>query len=411
MVPNGNFRKTRLENGMRVVTEHVPHVRSVSLGIWVSVGSRDERTDEHGISHFLEHMVFKGTHKRDAFEIVYSLESLGGSIDAFSYRDSTCFYARCLDEHFDEALDVLGDILQNAQLDPKEIEKEKRVVLEEIQSVEDTPEDLVHDLFAKSVWGRHPVGEPILGTRESVSAFTPELLCDFMHRHYQPGRMIFCAAGNLDHDRFIDKLSEVFGTAVPDLSTLERARPELAHGHEQHHSRDIGQTHICLGAVGYAYTHPRTHELLVANTALGGGMSSRLFQEIRERLGLAYAVYSYLEMLEDTGLFGTYIACDQARVEQVVEIVRAELDRFRTEGISEKELESSKAQLRGELILGFESMDRRMSRMARDELYEGRLRTAEDVLARIDGVTQESMVEACKELAKEEHLHLVTLGP
>lgn len=411
MVLTGTCRKTQLESGMRVVTEQVPYVRSVSIGIWVGVGSRDEQEGEHGICHFLEHMVFKGTRERAPFQIVHSLESLGGSIDAFAYRDCTCFYARCLDQHLDVALDVLGDILQNAQLDTVEIEKEKSVVLEEIQSVEDTPEDLVHELFAKSVWRRHPVGEPILGTRGSVTALTRGCLRDFMHRHYQPNRMIFCAAGNLDHDRTVERLTEIFGTTSADSSTPERARPETALGQEQHHSRDIGQTHICLGVTGYAYTHPRNNELIVANAVLGGGMSSRLFQEIRERLGLVYTVYSYLETLEDTGIFGTYMACDQARVGQVVEIVRAELNRFGTDAVTEKELKSSKAQLRGELILGFESMDRRMSRMARDELYTKRLRTPGEVLAGIDAVTRESLVEACGQLVEESRIHLVTVGP
>ncbi len=408
---SGTFRKTRLENGIHVLSEHVPFVRSISLGIWVQAGSRDEQERERGISHFLEHMIFKGTEKRDAFDIAYSLESLGGSLDGFTYRDLTCFYARCLDEHLDVALDVLSDMLQYPRLDPQEITKEKGVVLEEIQNVEDTPEDLVYDLFAKSVWGRHPVGEPILGTPETVGSFTDEALREYLNRYYGPDKMVISAAGNLDHDRLVDQVARLFRGSGGSASRLVRERPRDATRTQRHYPRDIGQTHICLGTTAYAYTHPRQYDLLVANTALGGGMSSRLFQQVRERLGLAYAVYSYLEALEDTGLFGTYVACDRTRADRSIEIVRAELLRFRREGISKEELDSSRAQLKGELILGFESMDRRMSRIAREEIYTGRYHSQEELLAAINGVTQEGVLEVCEILLDEDRMHLITVGP
>ena len=408
---SGSFRRTRLGNGLRILTEAVPHVRSVSLGIWILVGSRDETASECGISHFLEHALFKGTQDRNAFDIANSLESLGGSLDAFTYRDMTCYYARCLDEHLDVALDVLADMLQNPLLDPEDVEKEKGVVLEEIQNVQDTPEDLVHDLFAKSVWARHPVGEPILGTPETVKSLTPGRLRDYLRRQYSPDRIIITAAGCLDHDRLVDRVSDLFGKSPGERSDRPRAQPLDNGGIERHYQRDIGQTHICLGATAYAYTHPRQYDLLVANTALGGGMSSRLFQQVRERFGLAYSVYSYLESLEDTGLFVTYLACDQKSAPNSVGHVRSELSRFRQEGIAPEELDSCKAQLRGELILGLESMDARMGRIARKEAYTGRYHSPEEILSAIDGVTREGVREACWDLLDDGRMHLIQVGP
>ena len=411
VILSGSYRKTCLDNGLRVVSEHVPYVRSISLGIWVQVGSRDEQSPERGLSHFLEHMLFKGTRKRNTFDIAHSLESLGGGLDAFTSRDLTCFYARCLDEHAEVALDVLADMLQSSVLDPKEIEKEKRVVLEEIQNVEDTPDDLIHDLFAKSVWGHHPVGEPILGTPDSVMSFTRQGLKGYLERHYVPGRMVIAAAGNLDHERLVDLTLGFWDSAASRVLPLQRIRPDNTGHSKQHYRRDIGQTHICLGTTACSYTHPRRFDQLVANTALGEGMSSRLFQQIRERLGLAYSVYSYLEMLEDTGLFGTYMACDSARVDRAIEIAYAELVRLKQDGISPRELESSKAQLRGELILGCESMDKRMGRLAQQEIYTGRYMPVEASLEAIGKVRQEGVLEACQTLLKEDCMHQVTVGP
>ena len=411
MVLSGSYRKTRLENGLRIVTEQVPFVRSISLGIWVQVGSRDEQEAEQGISHFLEHMLFKGTEKRNAFDIAHSMESLGGTLDAFTSRDLTCFYARCLDEHAGVALDILSDMLQNARLDPAEIKKEQGVVLDEINSVEDTPEDLIYDLFAQSVWGSHPVGAPIMGTPETVASFTRNALREYLSNHYRPDRIVISAAGNLDHTRFVETVDRLFVASGTDGPQLLRQQPTGTERNERHYPRDIAQTHVCIGTTAYAYTHPRRYELFVSNAVRGEGMSSRLFQQVRERLGLAYSVYSYLEMLEDTGLFGTYVACDRIRVKQSIEIVRSELARLKQDGISRVELESAKAQLRGELILGVESMSSRMSRIAREEIYTGCYHSPEDSLAAIDRVTQEGVLESCQGLLDEDRMHLVTVGP
>ena len=408
---SGKYRKTQLNNGLRIVTESVSHVRSISLGVWISIGSRDEKRENRGITHFLEHMLFKGTENRNTFEIAHSLESLGGGLDAFTSRDMTCYYARCLDEHADVALDVLFDMLMHSVLDPDEIEKEKRVVLEEIQSVEDTPDDLIHDLFAQTVWGQHPVGEPILGYPETVLGFSQQLLQSYLQQYYRPEHIVIAAAGHLDHNHIVDIIERggVFSPFEP--TPFKRLIPEPVAKTCRHYRRDIGQTHICLGTSACAYTHPRRFDQLVANTALGEGMSSRLFQEIRERRGLAYSVYSYLDLLEDTGLFGTYMACDSTRVEQAVDIVMAQLAQLKKNGLSSAELASAKAQLKGELILGQESMDKRMGQLAQQEIYFGAYCPAEDSLSNFDRVSQDSVIEVCQTMIDLDHMHRVTVGP
>jgi len=411
MMLDGTFRRTRLPNGLRIVTEQVPFVRSVSLGVWVQVGSRDEASEEQGLSHFLEHMLFKGTESRSAFDIVHALESRGGTLDAFTSRDLTCFYVRCLDEHVEAALDVLSDMVLNPALDPGEIEKEKSVVLDEIQNVDDTPEDLMHDLFAKAIWGGHPVGAPILGTPETVRSFSRSKMAAFHSERYSPDRIVISAAGLLDHERILEQVARHFPGNGPSGPLLRRDPPEVPERTVRHVRRDIGQTHICLGRMAYAYTTPKRYEFMLANTLLGEGMSSRLFQQVRERLGLAYSVYSYTEMLEDTGLFGTYVACDQSRVDQAVETVRHELEELKQGNIGEEEISSARAQLRGELVLGMESMGNRMTRLADDEIYSGDYVTAADSLAAIDRVTVSGVREVCEELLDDGKMHVVSVGP
>jgi predicted Zn-dependent peptidase len=375
------------------------------------VGSRDEKRENRGITHFLEHMLFKGTQNRNAFEIAHSLESLGGGLDAFTSRDMTCYYARCLDEHANVALDVLSDMLLHSVLDPEEIEKEKRVVLEEIQSVEDTPDDLIHDLFAQTVWGQNPVGEPILGCPDTVQGFSQQRLQSYLQQNYRPERIVIAAAGHLDHDHIVETVEKGFVFSCFEPMSFKRLLPEPVAQTRRHYRRDIGQTHICLGTSACAYTNPRRFDQFVANSALGEGMSSRLFQEIRERRGLAYSVYSYLDMLEDTGLFGTYMACDSTRVEQAVDIVMDQLFQLKQNGLTSAELASAKAQLKGELILGQESMDKRMGHLAQQEIYFGANCTAEESLANFDRVSQDSVIEVCQTMIDLDQMHRVTVGP
>jgi len=407
----GTFRRTVLANGLTVVSETLDHVRSVSIGIWVRAGTRDEIPEEHGIAHFVEHCVFKGTDRRNAFEIVNDIESLGGSLDAFTSRDVTCYFVRCLDEHWRTGADLLADLVFHAQFDRDEVEKERRVVLEEIQSVEDTPEDLIHDLFAKSVWGEHPVGAPILGSPESLRTLEADRLKQFVGQNYRPDNMVLSASGHVDHDEIVELADRLFQKELVSLSRPERRAPSGAERVVRHYPRDINQTHFCLGTTAWPYDHPRQYDLLVADTVLGGGMTSRLFQEIREKRGLAYSVYSYLELLEDTGLFGTYMACDRTRLDGAVDVVWDELTRFKRDGVTPVELDSAKAQLKGELILGCESVNRRMSNLARDEIYLNRYDAPETALGHIDRVTLAGVWEACQALVDTPRMHQITVGP
>jgi predicted Zn-dependent peptidase len=407
----GRFYRTRLDNGLTIVSEALDHVRSVSIGVWVRAGTRDEKADEHGIAHFVEHCVFKGTDRRNAFEIVNDIESLGGSLDAFTSRDVTCYLIRCLDEHWTTAIDLLADLALHARFKREDVDKERRVVLEEIQSVEDTPEDLIHDLFAQSVWGPHPVGAPILGSPESLKGLDSDILEQFVELNYHPGNMVLSAAGNVDHEQIVELAGRLFkkdGAMVPRPGRRAPTGTERA---VRHYPRDINQTHFCLGTTAWPYDHPRQYDLLVADTVLGGGMTSRLFQEIREKRGLAYSVYSYLELLEDTGLFGTYMACDRTRLDGAVDVVWDELTRFKRDGVTPAELESAKAQLRGELILGSESVNRRMSNLARDEIYLQRYDSPQTAIDHIERVTLEGVWEACQALVDTPRMHQITVGP
>ena len=406
-----NVHKTVLPSGLRILTERVPHVRSVSLGVWVEAGSRDERSPHRGIIHFIEHMLFKGTARRTAYDIAYSLESVGGQIDAFTGRDVTCFFARCLDEHVEIALDVLGDMLAHSVFDPEAIEREKGVVLEEIRNVEDTPDDLIHDVVGKSVWGDHPVGSPILGTQETVGGFRREDLIQHIREFYTSGNVVVAAAGSLGHDAFVDMVSRYL--RLPESRRFPRPRtaPPVYPGRSQHVDKQIGQTHICLGAAALSYNDRRRFDLLAANTILGGGMSSRLFQEVRERLGLAYSIYSYVEMLGDTGLFGAYLACEESQAYRSTALVCDEFRRIKTEGVAQVEVENAKAQLKGGLVIGLEGMSKRMSRLAKQEIYFGSYQTVADALAEIDAVTREGVVEVCRSVLDPERFHLVTVGP
>ncbi|MSS70779.1 MAG: insulinase family protein [Candidatus Latescibacteria bacterium] len=406
-----NVRKTVLPNGLRILTEQVPHVRSVSLGVWVEVGSRDEYFPHRGIIHFIEHMLFKGTAHRTAFDIAYSLESVGGQLDAFTGRDVTCFFARCLDEHVGLALEVLGDMLAHSDFDPEAMEREKGVVLEEIRNVEDTPDDLIHDVVGKSVWGDHPLGSPILGAQETVEGFRREDLIQHMQEFYTSGNIVVAAAGSLEHEAFVDAVARAIALPASQRFPRPRSVPPVYPGRSQHVDKQIGQTHVCLGASAFSYNDRRRFDLLAANTILGGGMSSRLFQEVRERLGLAYSIYSYVEMLGDTGLFGAYLACEEAQAYRSTALVCDEMRRIKTEGVTQVEVENAKAQLKGGLVIGLEGMSKRMSRLAKQEVYFGSYQTVSDALAEIDTVTREGVVEVCRSIFDPERFHLVTVGP
>jgi len=407
---SARFRRATLPSGLTVIGEHVDSVRSLSIGVWVRVGARYESTVESGMSHFLEHMVFKGTHLRDAYELALSLESVGGHLDAFTGREVTCFDARALDEHLDLAVEVLADLVLNPKLAPEDVEKEKKVILDEIHTYEDTPDERVHDLFADVVWAGHPLGNRILGTRESVQAFSREDVARYHLRRYCSSNLLIAIAGSFDWDKFLQEVTRRFGNAPVGV------RPEtngvVANGRDVvHHVKDLAQQYLCIGARGLPSGHEDRHALVVLSTLLGGGMSSRLFQRVREQEGLAYSVYTYSDFYRDAGIFCAGMNVQPEHGRRAVALTLEEFERVIREGVPENELNSAKAQLRGSLLLGLESTSNRMHRIARNELYEGRFVPLDELVRRVDAVSSEDVRRVAAELIPRERLSLVALGP
>jgi predicted Zn-dependent peptidase len=355
-------------------------------------------------------MVFKGTHARDAYELALSLESVGGHLDAFTGREVTCFDARALDEHLDLAVEVLADLVLHPRLDPDDVEKEKKVVLDEIHTYEDTPDERVHDLFADVVWAGHPLGNRILGTRESVHAFTREDVARYHVRRYGARNLLLAIAGRFDWDRFVEEVTLRFGDAGPG----QRPESNGVEGNGRdvvHHVKDLAQQYLCLGARGLPSQHPDRHALVVLSTLLGGGMSSRLFQRVREQEGLAYSVYTYADFYRDAGIFCAGMNVQPEHGRRAIALTLEEFDRVIQDGVPPAELDSTKAQLKGSLLLGLESTSNRMHRIARNELYEGRFVPLEELVRRVEGVTAQDVQRVASEIIARERLSLVALGP
>lgn len=410
MIDQTQHLKTVLPNGVRVVTERIPHVRSISLGLWIEVGTRDELPEENGISHFIEHMMFKGTRRRNSKEIAESLEAVGGHLNAFTGKEVTCYYAHLLDEHLPIAIDVLTDLLTDSLFDIGEMNKERGVIIEEINAVDDTPEELIHELFFNDLFPEHALGTSTLGTRETVSSFSREQLLSFTRRHYTRNRIVVSAAGNIEHETLLnllngrlDSLSSngprkmITPSSVRNLGTVKE---------------DVGaQTHICLGTRALRFEDTRKFNFLVMNTLLGGGMSSRLFQNIREKHGLAYSIYSFHDFMYDTGIFGTYIGTDPERETQAVGLLKEELARLRDEKVPATEIERTKNQLKGSLMLGLESTSSRMNRLANMEMYLGRYYSLDEVVEGIEHVTSEGVQMLAQDLFEMEKLTLTVIRP
>jgi predicted Zn-dependent peptidase len=404
------YQKTVLDNGIRVITEQIPYLRSVSIGIWVTTGSRDERPQENGVSHFIEHLLFKGTERRSAFDIAKEIDSVGGSLNAFTGREYTCFYAKVIDKNLPLAINLLSDIFLHSLMDGKDVEKERMVILQEIKMVEDTPDDLVHDLFNRICWGDHPLGFPIFGTSQLVQSFTRDQIYQFLKETYRPSRIIICAAGNLEHQEVVQRVEETFGLLSESNQTRERSRPDSI-STTNIWRRDLEQVHFCLGTKGLQYNDSQRFASYVLNTILGGGMSSRLFQEIRENRGLAYSVYSYLPAYIDTGLVVVYAGTSGDSFREVIGLVLKEFDRFKTEPLKNGELETAKEQLKGNLLLGLESSDNLMSRLAKNEIYFGSYLPVEKILKGIDEVEGETVRALANTLFDERFFCLTVLGP
>jgi len=404
------YKKTVLSNGLRIVTERIPHVRSVALGIWVATGTRDETPANNGISHFVEHMVFKGTRKRSAREIAECIESVGGYLNAFTSKEVTCFYAHLLDEDLARAVDVLADLVTGPLFDEEEIQKEKGVVLEEINNLEDTPEELVHEQFLKDLFPDHPLGFSTLGTRESVAALTRDDLVRYMKRNYTLDRIVVAASGNVKHQELV----RLVQPALEPLPQVGGKRPlsTPTPGTRNHlEEASILQAHLCVGTTSYPYRDPRKFALLALNTLLGGGMSSRLFQTIRETYGLAYTVYSFLDFLLDTGVFGIYVGTDKDKVDACLELIVKELETLRHTEVPAEELARTKSQLKGNLMLGLESTSGRMNRLAKMELYVRSYYTLDDIIEKIDAVRAADIYQVANELFLPERLQTTILKP
>jgi len=404
------YRKTLLENGIRVVSERMPSVRSVSIGVWVMVGSRDESPENNGISHFIEHMVFKGTTKRKTHEIAESLESLGGQLNAFTSRELTCYYAHILDEHLPIAVDVLADLVLNPLFDPKEIEKEKAIVSEEISNLEETPEEVIHELFMKGLFPNHPLGFSTLGTRESVERLQREDLFQYMRTHYTGTRMVVAAAGNLDHARLVELVEKYFAEVQP-WGTRKVQAPNAMLSDQRITENGSLQAHLCLGTTTYPYASEKKYGLLLLNMLLGGGMSSRLFQNIREKHGLAYSVYSFTEFLLDTGLLGIYVGTDPDKVTKCIELIQSELARLQKEPVGSDELDRAKSQLKGSLVLALENTSSRMNRLAKTEIYLEEYYSLDRILTDIGQVTPGEVNHIANELFGDHRVHVSVLRP
>ncbi|GAB7388269.1 pitrilysin family protein [Bacillaceae bacterium] len=385
------IEKHVLRNGVRVVIERIPSVRSVALGIWVGTGSKYESIHNNGISHFIEHMLFKGTKNRTAREIAEAFDEIGGNVNAFTSKEYTCYYAKVLDQHTPLALEILADMFFNSLFEPEELEKEKKVVIEEIRMYEDTPDDLVHELIAEATFTDHPLGFRILGTEETVRSFTREHLLEYIDHHYTPDQTVVTAAGNLD-DSFLPLVERYF-SHFERKNLRKNVLPASFTAKELIRKKETEQAHLCLALPGYPAGHELIYSLILLNNVLGGSMSSRLFQEVREEKGLAYSVFSYHSSFSDTGSFTIYAGTAPEQVDQVVEIIGNILVDLRDKGIKESELAKGKEQLKGSLMLNLESTNSRMSRLGKNELLLGYHLTLDEILQKIDEITLDSVKE------------------
>jgi len=388
----------------------MPHVRSVTIGVWLTRGSRHETDAESGVAHFVEHMLFKGTTTRSAQQIAQSIDSIGGQLDAFTSKEYAAYYVKVMDEHVPVALDLLSDLVMRPALAPADVEKEQSVILEEIKMVEDAPDDLVHEMFAAQFWSRHPLGRPILGTPETVTSFRSSGLRGYFERTYVAPNLVITAAGRLDHARVRDLVERVFEGLRPARPGPAVDPPEVTPGLATR-SKEIEQSHICIGTVACPQTHPDRHATYVLNTILGGSMSSRLFQHIREERGLAYAVFSNLTSFSDAGMLTVYAGCAPDKVNDVVRLALAELRALREAPVPADELARARDHLKGSLMLSLESTSSRMSNLARQEIYFGRQFTLDEVLASIERVTADDVLRVARDMFRDESVVATIVGP
>ena len=387
------YKKIVLDNGVRVVFERMSSLKSVALGVWATVGSRYERNGEEGLSHFIEHMMFKGTRHRTASQISNEIDALGGEMNAFTTHETTAFYVKVLDQQASSALDLLSDLFHHSRFSAQDIAKEKQVVLEEIRTVQDDPEDFVHELHVKDIFGPHPLGKPILGNPRTMKRVTRKDILQYVAKHYRPEKTILAVAGNFATSKFLDEINEQFGQWKGKMlrgATVESGKgewPEKAYERQSVHRKPLEQVHVCVGFKGLPIGHPDRYAGHVLNTIFGGGVSSRLFQEVREKRCLAYTIYSHLTSFLDGGLLTVYAATRPGEVEKVVSQICLEAKRLSKREVTSKELERTKTQLKGNLMLGLEGTYGRMNKLAKDELYQGRQVTLQEMVKAIDRIT------------------------
>lgn len=403
-------QKEILENGLTVLTEAMPHVRSASVGVWLRRGSRHETPVQSGISHFIEHMVFKGTERRTQAQIAEEMDAIGGQTDAFTSKEYASFYAKVMDEHLALVMDLLADIVLNPRFDAEELERERKVIVEEIKMVEDTPDDLAHEIFLESFWPDHPLGRPILGTRRSVGSFSREDLVSYFRETYTPANLIVAAAGNLEHPRVVELVRHYFEPLRSQPNGVEEVPPKVRAAIRVRQKTELEQAHLVLGTAAPHQSHEDRNASYVLNTVLGGTISSRLFQNIREKQGLAYSVFSGLSSYRDAGNLTVYAATSPQNARQVIELVVEEFRRLKREPVSEVELRRAREHLKGSIMLGLESTTARMSNLARQEMYFGRFVSLDEILEGIEKVSREEVLRLAGQIFNGEGMGLTAVG-
>jgi len=410
----GLVRRTTLPGGLRVITEQLPGVRSAAFGVWVGVGSRDETRGQMGSAHYLEHLLFKGTAARSALDISASIEAVGGDLNAFTTKEYTCYYARVIDQDLPLAIEVVCDVVTGALIRTEDVEAERGVILEEIAMHEDDPGDVVHEVFAAALYGDSAMGRPILGTVDTISAISRRAINGFYRRRYQPSSIVVSAAGNLDHDEVVRRVRRAFAPVLDPQADTAPPRDARGGSHATAATsvveRPTEQAHLVLGVPGLTRTDPRRYALSVLSTAVGGGMSSRLFQEVREKRGLAYSVYSYAQGFSDSGVFGVYAGCLPSKLETVLDVCRSQLADVAARGLTEEELQRGRGQVRGSTVLGHEDPGARMTRIAKSELHGDPLLPISGILERIDAVTGAQVRDVARELL-DAPMTLAVIGP
>jgi predicted Zn-dependent peptidase len=405
-----SIRRQVLPHGLTVITEQMEHIRSASIGIWLETGSRDETPQSNGISHFIEHMVFKGTKHRTAEEIARQVDSIGGNMDAFTSKECICFNVKVLDEHVPLALEILSDLVLYPNFTDEDIARERGVILEEIKMDEDNPDYLVHEIFTQNFWKDHPLGKPILGTKETVKKFERQAVLDTYTHRFAPGNIIVAAAGHLDHDQFVDLVVKHFEHLKPAQNGFHSPAPKIVPRIVLRNKKALEQVQLCIGVPAYPIAHEKRYAGYILNTLLGGGMSSRLFQNIRERQGLAYSIYSDLNPYRDTGCMAVYAGTSLASAAKVVQSVVGEFRDLKIRPVPEEELRRSKDQLKGSLMLSLESSTARMSNLARQEMYFDRFQDLDELVVKIEAVTADDLQSLAQEFFKTESVAVTVLG-